>query len=112
MKKTFFDQPVKNYLRTYDNIRKTLTGQGEDCTTSFLLDYNYFKRYCKMIAIDLSNNQDLDADPKAIQQINFNGYLGRAGNANTTMFFIIEEAKETILDKKLWKYCEFIFLLI
>ena len=38
----FFNQPVKNNLRAYDNIRKTRTGQGDDHTTSFLLDYNYF----------------------------------------------------------------------
>ena len=49
-----------------------------------------------MIAIDLSKEQALDADPRAIQQINFTANLGRAGN--TTMFFITEEAKETVLD--------------
>ena len=49
-----------------------------------------------MIAIDLSKQQALDADPRAIQQINFTGILDTAGN--TTMFFIIEEAKETVLD--------------
>ena len=51
-----------------------------------------------MIAIDLSKQQALDADPKAIQQINFTGNLARNPIANTTMFFIIEEAKETVLD--------------
>ena len=49
-----------------------------------------------MIAIDLSKQQVLDADPRAIQQINFTANLDRAGN--TTMFFIIEEAKETVLN--------------
>ena len=48
-----------------------------------------------MIAIDLSKQQALDADPRAIQQINFTANLDR--NGNTTMFFIIEEAKETVL---------------
>ena len=48
-----------------------------------------------MIAIDLSKQQALDADPRAIQQINFTANLDRA--RNTTMFFIIEEAKETVL---------------
>ena len=38
----FFNQPVKNNLKTYDNIRKIATGQGDDYTTGFLLDYNYF----------------------------------------------------------------------
>ena len=49
-----------------------------------------------MIAIDLSKQQALDADPRAIRQINFTANLDRA--ENTTMFFIIEEAKETVLD--------------
>ena len=50
----------------------------------------------KMIAIDLSKQQELDADPRAIQQINFTENLDRVGN--TTMLFIIEEAKETVLN--------------
>ena len=62
-----------------------------------MLDCPYFKEICdKIVAIDLSKQQALDADPRAIQQINFIGNLDRAGN--TTMFSIIEEAKETILD--------------
>ena len=55
--------------------------------------YLYFKIYYKLIAIDLSKQQKLDADPKAIQQINFTGNLSRA--EGVTMFFIIEEGKET-----------------
>ena len=47
-----------------------------------------------MIAVDLSRHNELDADPRAIQQINFTANLDRAGN--TTMFFITEEAKETV----------------
>ena len=69
------DQPIKNDLRTYDNIPKSAIGQGNDNTAGCLLDYNYFKKYYKVIAIDLSKQQGLDADPKAIQQINFNGNL-------------------------------------
>ena len=66
----FFTQPIRNNLITYDNIRKIATGQ-RDYTARCLLDYNYFKNYHKMIAIDLSKQQALDADPKAIQQIKF-----------------------------------------
>ena len=58
--------------------------------------YPYLKENYKMIAIDLSKQQVLDADPRAIQQINFTSNLDRAGN--TTMFFVIGEAKETVLD--------------
>ena len=91
-----FAQPIKNNLKTYDNIRKIATGQGDDYTTGCLLDYPYFKKYYKLIAIDLSKQQKLDADPKAIQQIHFTGNLIRA--EGTRMYFIIEEAKETVLD--------------
>ena len=55
-------QPVKNYLITYENIQKIATGQGDDYTTGCLLDYNFFKNYFKMIAIDLSKQQELEAD--------------------------------------------------
>ena len=71
----FFDKPIRNDLKTYDNIRKIVTGQGDDYTTGCLPDYPYFKKYCKLIAIDLSKQQKLDADPKVIQQINFIGNL-------------------------------------
>ena len=92
----FFDQPIKKYLETYNNIRKIATGQGDDYTTGCLLDYSYFKKYYKLIAIDLNKQQKLNADPKAIQQINFTGNLTRAEGA--TVHFIIEEPKETVLD--------------
>ena len=69
-----FDQPVRNNLRTYDSIWKIVTGQGDDYTTGRLLDYNYFSKYKKK-AIDLGKQQTLDADLKAIQQINFTGNL-------------------------------------
>ena len=58
-----------------------------------MLDYNYFKNYHKMIAEDLSKKQALDTDPKAIQEANFIGNI----ETNLSMFFIIEEAKETVL---------------
>ena len=92
----FFNQPIKNNKVTYDNIRKITTGQGDDYTTGCLLDYPYFADTYKMIAVDLSKQQALDADPRAIQQINFTPNIYRAGN--TRVYFILEEAKETILD--------------
>ena len=82
-------------IKTYENIRKITIGQGDDYTTGCLLDYTYFKKY-KMIAIDLYKQQPLDADPKAIQQINFTANLDRAGN--TRFYFILEEAKGTVFE--------------
>ena len=97
--KNFFDLPLKNNKVTYENIRKIATGQGDDYTTGCLLDYIYFKNYCKMIAVNLSKQQVPDADPKAIQQINFTANLDRAGN--TRIYFILEEAKENVFHKEL-----------
>ena len=56
-----------------------------------MLDYIYFNKYYKIIAVDLSKQKVVDADPKAIQQINFTANLDRAGN--TRFYFILEEAK-------------------
>ena len=61
-----------------------------------MLDYSYFKKNDRMIAIDLSKQQVLDAGPRAIQQINFTANLDR--EENTIMFFIIEESKETVFE--------------
>ena len=94
--KNFFDQLKKDDKITYENIRKIATSQGDDYTTGCLLDYAYFKNYYKMIAIDLSKQQALDVDRRAIQQINFTANLDRAGN--TRINFILEETKETVLD--------------
>ena len=94
--RNFFDQPIKNDLKKHENIRKTATGQGDDCATGCLLDCPYFKKYYKLIAIDLSKQRKLDADLKAIHQIIFTGNLDRA--EGTIMFSIIEGAKETVLD--------------
>ena len=92
----FFDQLIKNNKVTYENIRKIATGQGDDYITGCLLDYPYFADTYKIIAVDLSKQQALDADPRAIEQINFTANLDRPGN--TRVYFILEEAKETILD--------------
>ena len=94
--KNFSDHPVKNNKITYEKIREIATGQGDDYTTGCLLDYAYFKNHYNMIAIDLSKQQALDPDPRAIQQLNFTANLYREGN--TRIYFILEEAKETVLD--------------
>ena len=96
MEKIFFDQPINSSLKTYDNIRKISTSKRDDYTTGCFLDYIYFKNYYKMLAVDLSKQQALDADHKAIQKINFTANLDRAGNRR--FYFILEEAKETIFE--------------
>ena len=92
----FVEQLINNIIKTYENIRKVSIDQGDDYTTGCLLDYTYLKRYYKMIAIGLTNQQALDADPKGIQQINLTVNLDRAGE--TRFYLIVEEAKETVFD--------------
>ena len=69
--RNFFDQPINSISKTYENIRKIATGKWDDYTAGCLLDYPYFKKNYKMIAVDLSRHNELDADPRAIEQINF-----------------------------------------
>ena len=93
-RQNLFDQTVKTNLRTYDSIQKIAADSGDDYTTGCLLDYNYFKDYYKIIVIDLSKQQALEAHAKAIQQINFNGNLEN----NVTIFFIIEDVERIVSD--------------
>ena len=86
----FFGQPINSMNKTYKHIRKISAGQGDEYTAGCLLDYSYFKENYKLIAIDLRKRQ---ADPRAIQQINCTADLDRDDGA--TLFFIIEQAKET-----------------
>ena len=75
-----------NIYRTYDNIRKIATGQGDDYTAECLLDYLYFKKYYNVISIDLSKQQKIDADPKAIEKLNFFENLARRGDSRISLF--------------------------
>ena len=91
----FFDQPIKDNKVTYENIRKIATGKGDDYATGCLFNYTYFTYNYKMIAVDLSRQQALDVDPRAIQQINFTANLDRA--VDTRVYFILQESRETKL---------------
>ena len=91
--RNFYDQPINDLIKQYDDVRKISTGQGDDCTTDCLLDFAYFKNNCKLIAADLSKQKVLDADSRAIQHI----FTGKASGA-TTVFYILKQPKETILE--------------
>ena len=67
--RNLFDQPINIMNKTYENIREIATGKGDDYTTGCLLDHPYFKENYKIIAIDLIRQNELDADPRVIQQI-------------------------------------------
>ena len=88
--KSFFDLPVKKEEEAYEKIMDM--SNNNDYTTSNLLDYAYFKKQYKLIAIDLSKQTEL----KDSQQINFIEKLSRKNGA--TMFFIIEKSEETTFE--------------
>ena len=91
--RNFYDQAIHDSIKQHDKIRKISTGQGDDYTTGCLLDFAYFEKNYRLIAVDLSKQKALDADSRAIQQIIF---TGKATNA-TKVFYILEKSKETIL---------------
>ena len=93
--RNFYDQAINDSIKQYDEIRKISTGQGDDYTTGCLLDFTYFEKNYRLIAIDLSKQKALDADPKAIQQIIF---TGQAPNNKIRIYYILEQSKETILE--------------
>ena len=92
--RNFYDQPINDIIKQYDEIRKIATGQGDDYTTGCLLDYQYFKDHYNLIAIDLSKQKELDADSRAIQQIEFYGML----KTNSQVCTVLEKSKETMLE--------------
>ena len=90
--KPFFEIPVKNKEEAYEQVIEM--SKNNDYTTGNLLDYEYFKDNYKLIAIDLSKQVELK-NPDLKQQINF---IGRFEENNATIFFIIEEEKESTFD--------------
>ena len=84
--------------------RKTATGRGDDYTTGCLLDYQYFKDHYQLIAVDLSKQKELDADSRAIQQIEFYMML----KTKSQVLTVLEKSKETMLEfyKGIEKVCE------
>ena len=75
--RNFYDEPINDLIKLYDEVRKTATGQGEDYTKECLLNYRSLKDHYNLIAVDLSKQKELDADSRAIQQIEFYGMLKR-----------------------------------
>ena len=89
----FYDQPINDSIKQYDEIRKISTGQGDDYTTGCLLDCAYyFEKKYRLIAVDLSKQKALDADSRAIQQIIVSGKI-KATVADTKVIinYILEK---------------------
>ena len=76
-------------IKQFDEVRKVSTGQGDDYTTGYLLDLSYFRDNYRVIAVDLSKQKALDAYPRAIQQIVFEGVVGRADGTKIRLYTIL-----------------------
>ena len=92
--RNFYDQPISDEIRKYDELRKVTLGKGDDYTTGCLLGYKYFKNHYQLIAVDLSKQKELDADRRSIQQIEFYAML----DTNSQILTVLEKSKETILE--------------
>ena len=92
--RNFYANPVESDIEKYRELKKVMIGKGEDYTTGSLLDFDYFKKHYKLVAVDLSKQKELDADPRAIQQIEFKYML----ETNSTIYWVLEESKGTILE--------------
>ena len=92
--RNFYGNPIESDIEKYRELKKVMIGKGEDYTTGSLLDYNYFDKHYKLVAIDLSKQKELDADPRAILQIELKHMLG----TNSTIYWILQKSKETILE--------------
>ena len=92
--RSFYDQSINELIIQYDEIRKISTGQSDDYTTGCLLEFAHFEKNYRLIAVDLSKQNDLDADSRAIQQIIFTG----KASAAVIIYYILEQSKETILE--------------
>ena len=97
--RNFYEQPINDSIKQYNKIRKISTGQGDGYTTGCLLDFPYFERNFRLIAVDLSKQKALHADSRAIQQIIFAGKIkAAADNTWVIIYYILEQSKETTLE--------------
>ena len=92
--RNFYDNPIESDIEKYRELKKVMIGKGEDYTTGSLLDYSYFLKHYKLIAVDLSKQKELDPGPRAIQQIEFKYML----RTDSTIYWVLEKSKETILE--------------
>ena len=97
--RNFYDQPINDSIKQYDEVGKISTGQGDDYTTGCFLDFFYFEKNYRIIAVELSKQKPLDGDSRAIKQITFTGKIkAEANNARVIIFYVLEKSKETILE--------------
>ena len=103
--RNFYDQPINDLIKQYAEVRKVSTRHGDGYTTQFLLDYAYFKDNNRLIAVDVSKQKALDADPRAIQQIVFQGVVGGAAGTKIRLYTFLEKSKKAKNQKSQKKFC-------
>ena len=91
--RNFYDNPIESDIEKYRELKKVMIGKGENYTTGSLLGYDYFKKNYKLVTADLSKQKELDADPRAIEQIEFKYMLG----TDSAIYWVLEKSKETVL---------------
>ena len=100
--RNFYDQNIFDDFKKYEELRKVMTGRGEDFTTGSLLDYDYWKNNYKLICCDLSKQKVLDGNPKANQQIEFIYKLDNTkadgGGNKAQILTVLEKEKKTNLE--------------
>ena len=92
--RNFYDNPIESDIEKYRELKKEMIGKGGNYTTGSLLDHNCFQKHYKLVAADLSKQKELDADPRAIQQIEFKYMLG----TDSKIYWVLKKSKETILE--------------
>ena len=90
----YYDQLINDLIKQYEEVRKVTIGQGYDYTSCCLLDYSCFQDNQDLIAVNLSKQKALEADPRAIQQILFQGVAG----VKLRLYTVLEKSKETVLE--------------
>ena len=97
--RNFYDQPVNDSIKQYNEVRKISTGQAYDYTTGCLLDFVYVEKNYRLIATDLSKQKDLDVHSRAIQLIIFTGKTkSTVANTRVKIYYNLEQSKEIILE--------------
>ena len=94
--RNFYDQNISDDFKKYEELRKVMTGRGEDYTTGSLLDYDYWKNNYKSICCNLSKQKVLDTNPKANQQIEFVYKLDN-NTQDAQILTVLEKEKQTTL---------------
>ena len=87
--RNFYDNPIESDIEIYRELKRVMIGKGEDYAIGSLLDYDYFKKHYKLVAVDSSKQKELDVDPRAIQQIEFKYML----ETDSTIYWALEKSK-------------------